>query len=272
MTNKRLVILCVVLTILVVGGGLCMAICSKPVYFSALGSLVGGVAGLLAVIWFSASLFYQSRQLREQREQFLENFRCIREDARRNALVLAKDILGRAEERAMRANAGLKQLADILSVYIDISQCKIILESKDPNLVLEYAKTWMTEKEGPAVFLMRGLKAAAEMYFRAIGRTGVDYSADPELFVAAYGATLWDIPYFDAYQGIAPTLAELMVRMKPLRKSVLLAWSVACAKGELKGFMKTEEIVKDIREHEKAGYPLPAIAKDFPISSAMPFA
>lgn len=42
---------------------------------SAIGSVFGAAAGMLAVLWFSASLHYQSRQLKEQREQFLENFR-----------------------------------------------------------------------------------------------------------------------------------------------------------------------------------------------------
>jgi hypothetical protein len=235
-------------------------------YFSALGSLFGAAAGTLAVIWFSASLYNQSQQLKEQRQQFLENFKQLREDNRRNSLIVVKDIMVRAEERALKSNPILKSIDDLMVQYINISEWPNILKSKDPNIVLEDGKKWILTKETPAFFLMRGIKSAAETYFRAIGKTDIDYSVEPELFVFTHGPTLWEIPYFEEYQGIATFLSEAMVRMTPGRKAVHLAYSVAALKKasdeDMSGIMNEDKIIEDIKQHEKAGYSLPAIAKD----------
>lgn len=260
MPNKRLLVL---LSILVVVLGITAAVWFTPEYFSALGSLFAAVAGILAVIWFSASLYNQSQQLKEQRQQFLEDFRQLREDARRNALVLAKDILHQAEERALKQNPTLKSVNDLMTLYLDMSEWKTILESEDPSMVLEYGKSWVTMKEGPAIFLMRGIKSAAETYFRAIGHSDVDYSKEPEDFVFIYGPTLWKLPYFEEYQAVATWLSEFMVRLQPGRKAIQLAYSVALLKASPEpAIMKKDKIIEEIKQHKKADYPLPAIAKD----------
>ena len=127
-------------------------------YSSAIGSIFGAAAGLLAVLWFSVGLYYQSRQLAEQREQSLENFRQLREDNRRNALLMVKDILGRAEERALRWNPGLSTLNDLTSHYVTgTSEWPIILQSTEPTKVLEAGKKWITMTEGPARLLVSGI-------------------------------------------------------------------------------------------------------------------
>jgi len=258
--NKRLLVL---LSILVVLLGIYAVVLFPPEYFSALGSLFAAVGGILAVIWFSSSLYYQSQQLKEQREQFLENFRQIREDARRNALILAKDILLQSEEKALKQNPSIKSISDLMALYIDLSEWKTILESEDPTMVLTYGKAWITMKEGPAIFLMRGIKSAAETYFRAIGYNDVDYSKEPEDFVFKYGPILWKLPYFEAYQGVATWLSEFMVRRQPGRKAIQLAYWVALLKASPEPeIIKRDKIVEDIAQHKKAGYPLPAIAKD----------
>jgi hypothetical protein len=256
--NKRLLVL---LSILIVLLGIYAVVLFPPEYFSALGSLFAAVGGILAVIWFSSSLYYQSQQLKEQRQQFLEEFRQLREEARRNALVLAKDILLQAEEKALKQNPALKSINDLMALYIDLSEWRTILKSEDPAMVLEYGKTWITMKEGPAIFLMRGIKSAAETYFRAIGYCDVDYSKEPEDFIFIYGPTLWKLPYFEAYQAVATWLSEFMVRMQPSRKAIQLAYYVALLKSTPE-IMKKDKIVEDISQHKKAGYPLPAIAKD----------
>jgi len=68
-----------------------LAICLlAPERLSALGSILAAAGSLLAVIWFSASLWYQSRQLQEQRQQFALQFEHLKETSRRDALILAK--------------------------------------------------------------------------------------------------------------------------------------------------------------------------------------
>jgi hypothetical protein len=235
-------------------------------YFSALGSLFGATAGMLAVIWFSASLHYQSQQLKEQRQQFVENFKQLREDNRRSSLVLVRDILSRAEERALKSNPDLKSINDLMTHYMNILEWGDILKSKDPDTVLEAGKKWLTTKEGPALFLMRGIKSAAETYFRAIGMNGIDYTIEPELFVAVHGPTLWKVPYFDEYQAVGAFLSETMPRLKPGRERIQLAYWVAALKKsvdeDLHGVIKEEKIMEDIKQYVKAGRTLPAIAQD----------
>ena len=193
MPNKKLLIL---LSILVFVLGIAAIVFLTPEYFSALGSLFAAVGGILAVIWFSASLYNQSQQLKEQREQFLENFRRLREDARMNALVLAKDILSQAEERALKLNPNLESINDIMMQYVQCPELESIYNSNDPNVIIECVKSWR-KKADPARVLMRGIKIAAETYFQAIGKSKVDYSKEPEKFVMMYGPTLWKLPYFE---------------------------------------------------------------------------
>jgi hypothetical protein len=242
------------------------AVYLKTEHSSAVGSLFSAATGFLAVIWFSATLYYQSQMLNEQRQQFLVNFKQLQEDNRRDSLVLVRDILSRAEERALKSNPELKSINDLMAHYMNIFEWGDILKSKDPDTVLSAGKKWLLMKEGPALFLMQGIKSAAETYFRAIGKSGIDYTIEPELFVAAYGPTLWKAPYFEEYQGIGAFLSEIMSRLKPGRERIQLAYWVAAFKksidDDLYGVIDEEKIIEDIKRHMKAGHTLPAIAED----------
>lgn len=264
MPHKRLL---VIVSIIVLVLALVAAVLLPTKYSSAVGSLFGAGAGMLAVIWFSAGLYYQSQQLKEQRQQFLENFKQLQEDNRRNSLVLVRDILSRAEERALKSNPDLKSINDLMTQYINMLELSTTLKSTDPNTVLVDGKNWLITKEGPALFLMRGIKSAAETYFRATGESGIDYTLEPELFVAAYGPTLWEVPYFEEYRAAASFLSEWMVKTKPIRAAVELAYWVAALKQAssegVSEIMNTDKIIEDVKQHLKAGYPLPEIAKDF---------
>jgi len=48
--------------------------------------------------------------------------------------------------------------------------------------------------EGPAIIMIRGIKSASEIYFRAIGLKDIDYSREPEDFVFIYESTLKRLP------------------------------------------------------------------------------
>lgn len=257
MLNKGLLIL---LSIIVISLAICAMIFLPPSDYSAVGSLFGAVGGILAVIWFSASLYYQSLQLNEQRQQFLEEFKQLREDARRSALSLSKDILREAEERALRCSPELRSINDLTSYYLNFSDLATALKSKDPNEVLEAVKQWL-KREGPAIFLLRGIKQAAEVYFHSIAKTDIDYSKEPEEFVYIYGPWLWKLPYFEPYQTITTMLCEFMIRLQPGRKAVLLASSVALMKS-YPHMMKKDVILEEIKKIRKEGKFLPPIAED----------
>ena len=258
MPNKRLLSLLSTLVVLLAVVAMVYLPSDK---YAAVGSLFGAVSSLLAVIWFSASLFYQSVQLREQRQQFSEEFKQLRENARRSALAMAKDILQEAEKEALKSNPSVGSIDDLPRIYLLRPELKTVLESRDPVEVQEAVQVWI-KKESPAISIMAGIKAAAEIYFQAIGQSNIDYSKETDEFVFIYGPLLWKLPYFQRYATVASILGELMVRVQPGRKAAFLASMVALLKTSPEGWVKKDKILEDVEKHRKAGSPLPAIAED----------
>ncbi len=250
----------IILTIIIVLAAFAISRLDREEY-SAVGSLVGGFGSVLAVIWFFTSLQYQARQLEEQRGQFLTEFQHIREDSRRNALILAKDILNDTEKRALAQNPDLKSITDLMTLCIQFSELKLVLEGNDPSIVQQHALTWL-KKETPALTLLNGIKNAAETYFRAVGISNIDYSKDAEEFIYIYGAHLWKAPFFQTYQGSATMLANIMMRLRPGRNAVYLALIVNVDMLiPTKNMVKDDKIIEEIENHKAKGYPLPRIAK-----------
>lgn len=228
---------------------------------TSIGTMVSAAGSLLAVIWFSGSLWYQSKQLNEQRIQFTHEFKQLKEEGRRNALLLAKDILETAERKSLSLNPEMKTLSELPTVYMNMGELKTISESSDPSKVLEALTSW-GKKEGPAVTLMKGLKSAAEVYFKAIGKDDFDFSKEPEEFVYIYGSWLWPLPYFESFQYTGTVLSEFMTILTPGRKAVIIASKAALAKVSGGEFVKLDLIKKDIADHAAKGYPLPKIAQN----------
>jgi hypothetical protein len=271
MTRNWLIVLFAATVLVLTLTVLAAAYWFSPAQYDALGSLFGAAASFLAVIWFSGSLYFQSIQLKEQREQFSlelkeqreqfsQQFKQLREDARRNALTLAKDILLEAEQDALKANPSLSSINDLSTLYLDWSEMKVIMESTDPVEVQEAIMSW-SKKEGPAMTLIAGVKVAAEVYLRAIDRTDIDYSIDADDFVFIHGPTLWKLPYFGRFGFIGSWLTEFMIRIQPGRKAAILASTVAQLKLAPQ-IMNKEKITQSIERHRTAGLPLPAIAED----------
>ncbi len=229
---------------------------------SALGSILSGAAGLLAVIWFSASLRYQGKQLKEQREQFASQFLQLEETSRRDALLLAKGILDRAEERSIAQLGSGAAVADIFVEYGKLDGLKEVLESTDPAVVLSAYGRWM-KAEGAAVTLMSGIKSAAEVYLRSVGAPGIDYSKPPEEFYFVNRALFESQPFFNSIAGIADSIAHFMVRLSPGRRSASIAFAAAIAKSANPGIVKLDTLKEDIAKHVADGCQLPAIADDF---------
>ena len=229
---------------------------------SSIGSVVGAFGSVLAVVWFFAALKSQSEQLENQKEQFLAEFQTLREESRRNALMFARDILKDAEGKALKQNPKLNNITDLFTSYMDFSSLAVVLKSSDPQEVLEQFKAWMNV-EGPAIIMIKGIKSASEIYFRAIGLKDIDYSKEPEDFVYIYSPHIWKLPYFDSYSGIANILSQFMGMLQPGRKAALLAFNVALAKTSPEGWMKEEKIREEIKTRKESGLSIPKIAEDF---------
>ena len=252
-------------TIAVVVAGVCVLLWASDTKASTIGSVAGACGGILAVVWFLAALNSQSKQLESQKEQFLAEFQTLREGARREALMFARDILKEAERKALKQNPKLNTTNEILANYLDsssLASLKVILESCDPHEIVEQFKVWMNV-EGPAIIMMRGIKSASEMYFRAAGVEGIDYSKEPEDFVFIYSPLFEKLPYFDTYAGPNNLLSEFLLTYQPGRKAAILAFQIALAKTSMKGLMKDEKLREELEARKASGLCIPKIAEDF---------
>ena len=253
--------LLIIITIVVTAVGFSVLIYFSDTKASTIGSVVGAFGSVLAFVWFFAALKSQSEQLESQKNQFFAEFQTLREGARRDALMFARDVLKNAEEKALKQNPELNTISDLFTNYMDLSSLGIILKSIDPYEVLEQTKVWM-KIEGPAIMMMRGIKSAAEIYFQAIGLKDIDYSKEPEDFIFIYSPHIEKLPYFDTYIGYLHLLTSFMVKLQPGRNAALLAWQVASAKTYPK-LMKEDKIRKEIESRRASGLSIPKIAEDF---------
>lgn len=250
------------LTIVIILSGIVIFEYFPLKYCTAIGTVVGGIGSIIAVIWFYTSLQFQRQQLEEQRQQFTSEFQQIREDSRRNALILSRDILNETEKRVLGQNSELKSVSDLIPLYFLFSEFKPIFEETDPHVVQQCIQNWM-KKEGPAVILMKGIKSAAEIYFKVLDVKDVDFSKVPEEFVYIYGPLLWKTPFFDVYESVATMLANFMIMLSPGRESVMLASMVVMSMIAPKGVMKDDKILESIEKHRKKDYPLPKIVEKY---------
>lgn len=227
---------------------------------SALGSMVSGAGSLLAVLWFSASLRYQAKQLEEQRKQFTSQFHFLQESSKRDALVVAKDILERAVQRSIETNGEITSLGQLVIEYTHFVELKPILESSDPEEVLRAFESWI-KKEGAAMTLLQGIKSAAEVYLRATSTPSIDYSKPADEFYMIYSDSFSSLPFFQALVGPATMLSEFMFRLGPGRSAAQIAFLAASSKKVGEKLLKMDKVRADIAEHVSKGYPLPVIAK-----------
>lgn len=261
MSHRWLMVVLCVLTVLVVSGVGFALRYLQPSQYDALGSLLSAAGSVLAVIWFTGSLYYQSLQLKEQREQFSKELEELRGDARRNALTVASEILRDAEDSALKANPAMSSISELPSRhFLNLKPFNVIMKSMNPQEVRAAGFEWL-KTEYPAIVLLGGIKHAAEVYFRAINRTDVDFSLDPEEFVDRYGSSLWTIPYFGKYEAVGEWLSTDMLRSKHSRKAASLAHLVASSK-IVSSEPDRKEILKAVNKHREEGLPMPAIAED----------
>lgn len=225
-------------------------------------SLAGTTANILAVVWFTATLLYQSRQLSEQRQQFALSLDQTKRSSRREALVVADGILRNGERTALSQNPSLTMLSELLPAYLDLKEMKTMLESDDPNEVVDAGKGWL-KREGPAATIMNSIYTATKVYADSTGDLSFDFTKDVEEFVYIYGPIIWKLPYFQSYQGTAATLSDFMVQFTPGRKAALLAYTIAIGLSTVPEILNKEKVKKDIEIAKQKKYPLPAVVKAF---------
>lgn len=236
----------------------------EPANLGAYGAIVSGGGSLLAVVWFSASLWNQSQQLQEQREQFAAQFSHLKESSRRDALLMAKRILDEVEQRAIAHHGNVSSVGELFNEYTRFAELGPLTTSPDPDVIRREFESW-TKKEGAALLLMKGIKSAAEIYLNSIGVHDIDYTRTPEEFVYVYGPRFLSQPFFDAVHGPATMLADIMVRLEPGRKAATIAYFAAMAKSEGDDIVRVDKLRDDVRNQREQGYLVPVIAEDYDV-------
>ena len=225
-------------------------------------SLIGSTANILAVVWFTATLIYQSRQLSEQRQQFSITIEQSKRDSQRNALVVADGILREAEKVALSQNEDLKTFADLIPIYVKWDRLSIMINSSDPNEIIKAGKEWL-KREGPAITITNGIKTAIKIYAESTSNNSFDFTLDADEFIYIYGPEIWQLPYFQRYQGTIQLLIEFMIRITPGRKAALLSYTIAIGLSTSENILQKNKIREDIDFLNKKNYPIPEIAKGF---------
>ena len=231
-----------------------------PERLSALGGILSGAGSLLAVLWFSAGLRYQSRQLEEQRKQFAAQFQFLRESSRREALRATKEVLRETELHVYRLRPDIKTLASVTTAYAAVlKDVPEIVTSTDPDVVFDSSTRFLLA-EMTASTLLTGIKAAAELYLRSGEEQEIDFRKSPEEFYAIYNPLFRNLPFFSSLVVAADLLVELMLGTIVARRAVSIANRVAILKVMDSRIVNTGALLRSIEELQEDGYPIPAIA------------
>ena len=264
MSNRNLVALTIIVFILV---GLATFMLDAG-SLSALGSIVAAGGSLVAVLWFSAGLRHQAtqldaqmKQLDDQRVQFQAQYEHIREASRRDALLVARDILDKAETEVLKAG-NWANISELTTAYMKFDELAPLTKSRDPEIVLQAFQTW-SRKEVAAGSFLNGVKSAAEIYLKSIAAPNIDFTKDPEDFYMVYSPWFEKQPFFARIAGSTAMLADIMFRLQPGRKAAQIAFLVASNATIPEGIIVVEKVREDIGRQRTAGHAVPAIAEGF---------
>ncbi|MDD3673473.1 MAG: hypothetical protein PHG70_08150 [Synergistaceae bacterium] len=259
---KKILCFLVLLSLLVLVSIVVFIRCFEEYQISAYGSIIAAAGSLLAVIWFTASLWYQSVQLNEQRIQFTAEFRTLKEASRRESLVIAKNIIDDSEKKAISACGCISSISELLPQYMsNFKEIGIIMESTDPMTVMKVSQSWMKIETAANIYL-KGIKSAAEIYLESIDAQNINYNISPEEFVYVYSPYFQKLPFFNAMEGIVSTLGLFMYILQPGRKGVIIAMIAASVKSLGSNIIDMDKLKEMIKEQKEKGHIIPNIAKD----------
>lgn len=189
---------------------------------SALGSIFAASSGFVAVIWFYNSLELQSvqlqeqqKQLEEQRVQFQLEFNNIRLEAKRSALLVAREILNDMENRVQSSLNGIGTINNLHVLFLNglFSHINTITNEDNPKIVLDeiekFAKVF-----GPARTFLYSFKEAATIILENENIPVTDDKDQPEWFVVIYEKYLQNRPFISKFLPNAQLLSMVMTSIK----------------------------------------------------------
>jgi hypothetical protein len=246
---------------LVVGAVLCMFIFPSD-KLSDYGSVFAAVAGFIAVIWFYNGLQLQSKQLEEQqkqiteqREQFQLEFNNLRIESKRNAMLVARDILSDMEPRVVAKLGG--EIDTMPSMFIHFLQfMNPITKSDDPAVVLAAVKS-ISIFLIPARIFMYAMREAGMCILENEGygfqNPEIALNGAPEHYINANYNLLMHRPFISRYIATAGQLAKLMsgFDLRVVNYATFAALELQGKQTDGGSYILTDEGIADLRKWSK---------------------
>ncbi len=210
------------LTFAVILLALLIAIFVEPDKTSALGSIFGASSGFIAAIWFYNSLQLQlvqlqeqQKQLEEQRAQFQLEFSNLRLEAKRSALLVAREILNDMENRVESSLNGIGTINNLHVLFLNglAAHMNTIMDKDNPKIVLDEIEKF-AKVLGPARTFLYSFKEAATIILENEGIPVIDDKGQPEWFVVTYKKHLQNRPFISRFLPNAQLLSMVMTSVK----------------------------------------------------------
>lgn len=252
------------LTLLIIGIAVYATIALPREDFGDYGSVFAAASGFIAVIWFYRGLVLQTEQIKqqqimleEQRKQFNLEFNNIRLDSKRNAMLVARNILNDMEPKVVEKLGG--EIETFPTIFVQFLQyLKPISESDDPDIVLD-ACTTMMKIITPAKLFLTAIMEAGICILENEGFEFVNKNKEnitPELYIIANFNNLTFRPFLSKYMGTARMLANLM---STIDLDIVKYATLAANELKYKGHLLTDEGIQKIIDYntsKKKGIPI----------------
>ncbi len=181
---------------------------------SAYGTVFATSAAFIAIVWFYNSLKLQSKQLDEQREQFLLQFQYMKKESKRNDLLMAKEILEKMEKDLNEKLKDIGTIDNLPSLFLRaMIHLGPITKSKDPEIIIKEFENY-NKILTPSKLFMDQLKQAAIIILENEEISIIKDENEPEWFYDTYQKYLIGKPFFSKYQGSASMLSGFMIKTK----------------------------------------------------------
>lgn len=217
---------------------------------SAIGAVFGAAGGFVAVIWFynglelqSVQIQEQQKQLTEQRAQFQLEFNNIKLEAKRNALLVAREILNDMENRVQISLDGIGTINNLHVLFLNglLSHINTITSSERPKIVLDEIKEF-AKVLGPARTFLYSFREAATIILENENIAITNSKDEPEWFVIGYEKYLQNRPFISRFLPVARLLSMVMT---PVKLEIISIASFA-AMGLLNPNLIEDEAIQDM--------------------------
>lgn len=231
------------------------------------GSMLSAAGSFIAVIWFYNGLKLQSKQIekqeeqiKKQSEQFQLEFNKLKLESKRNALLVAKDILNDMEPR-VTAKLG-SEIENLPNLFLNFLQhLKPITESTDPEIVLN-AVNLISKVLVPARIFLYAIREAGMCILENEGLTFKDpkaISGMPEYYIIANYEKLQYTPFISRHINTAKILSDLM---SSIDLEVVTLAGLAALELKNQQSLITNEAIESMRKYnDKKTKPIPIIEK-----------